>query len=55
MFVDDLCGCKKPVKPSVFCRKAYVASNSKMDFLADKVAAMPEFAEEDAAPSKKQR
>ena len=26
-----------------------------MDFLADKVAAVPDFAEEEAAPSKKQR
>lgn len=37
------------------CRKAYVASNGKMDFLADKVATVPDFAEEEAAPAKKQR
>ncbi|KAL3161309.1 hypothetical protein ABBQ38_009664 [Trebouxia sp. C0009 RCD-2024] len=35
--------------------KAYVASNSKMDFLVDKVAAVPDFGEDEAAPAKKQR
>ena len=53
--MDDVRGCKKIFKSSGFCRKAYVASNSKMDFLADKVAAVPDFAEEETAPSKKQR
>ena len=36
-------------------RKAYVTSNSKMDFLADKVASVADFTEEDNIPVKKQK
>lgn len=55
MPLDDICECEEFFRPSLCCRKAYVASNSKMDFLADKVAAVPDSVEEEAAPAKKQR
>lgn len=55
MLMVDNRGCEEILKPSMCCRKAYVASNSKMDFLADKVAAVPDSVEEEAGPAKKQR
>lgn len=43
---------------AVWCRKAFVTSAQKLDFLADKFTAIPDFVEDDIvkeAPVKKQR